>query len=227
MLECIEQAKENSLETTKLNFEDWLALDSILHESEVIDIKIGTDWHTWTSKEKEMEQFLDERSIEWPKNKNLGSQYIAYQLIENGYISTLSPKAEAGTLWNHWKRKYGERLGRYAPIWKTLPRTKTSGYVYILKSGPYYKIGRTKNITKRFPQIYIHLPFETRLICIFYSKNMHQTERDMHKWYSEYRTNGEWFSLPDNEISELASMQPCIYNLFERLNLEIEANNEQ
>ena len=202
----------------KLKFDEWMELSSIILESEIVDIKLENgEYYTYVTNREQIEKFLMKTGIDWPKDKTLGARFIALDWLEQGYISTLHPKQEAESLWQMWKSKYGSRLEKYAPIWSTLPEKERNGYVYILKSGPYYKIGRTKNILSRFPQIHLHLPFETRLVCIFYSEDMFKTEKALHQWYSKCRVNGEWFILPESEVYELKQSQPCTHGIFEML----------
>lgn len=83
-----------------------------------------------------------------------------------------------------------------------------SEFVYVLRSGPYFKIGRTTDISKRIAQLKIQLPFEVELFKVINTNYSNQVERDLHKLYAHARVNGEWFQLSDNDIATL-NVYPC------------------
>jgi hypothetical protein len=74
------------------------------------------------------------------------------------------------------------------------------GYVYLLKSGKYYKIGKTNKPDQRLYEIGLQLPEKIHPI--------HSIETDDPSgieayWYNRFRKNqleGEWFNLNANEI---------------------------
>ncbi len=80
---------------------------------------------------------------------------------------------------------------------------KRKEYVYLLHSKHGTKIGRSYNPEIRSRLIGTEVPFKIDKTEIFNVKNMSETERYLHKEYSEYRLNGEWFDLSENKINSI------------------------
>lgn len=77
-----------------------------------------------------------------------------------------------------------------------------NGYVYLLKSSNgYYKLGRTKNITRRLLGYRSKYPLEMEIIHIIPSKNYVLAETFLLNSFSECKLYGEWFSLNDDAIN--------------------------
>jgi hypothetical protein len=79
----------------------------------------------------------------------------------------------------------------------------TNGYVYILKSGEHFKIGKSINVDQRVTQISPKTPLPVTLIHSIPSNNMSAAETMLHHRCASYRTNGEWFRLPEYELNML------------------------
>lgn len=87
------------------------------------------------------------------------------------------------------------------PKWTRLPPNCgiDAGYIYVVQMEGHqiYKIGRSGNVLKRIGQIGIQLPFPYRL-CFSYKVPFHRFhESDLHRDFSRFRKNGEWFQLPE------------------------------
>lgn len=83
-----------------------------------------------------------------------------------------------------------------------------SEYVYVLKSGPFFKIGRTNEFSKRIAQLKIQLPFEAELFKVINTNDSVKLERYLHRLYRSLRVNGEWFKLTPHDAVML-SIYPC------------------
>lgn len=81
------------------------------------------------------------------------------------------------------------------------------GYVYILKAGPYYKIGRTTNPGNRIKSLQIQLPFEVAILNLSPCESHVESETTLHRCCGRYRRNGEWFELSDNLARYLSSIE--------------------
>ena len=81
-----------------------------------------------------------------------------------------------------------------------------AGWVYVIAAGPYYKIGRTKNIRQRYQKIAPELPFPSRLMLTVKTDDAARLEARLHARYSRYRANGEWFKLPREAVEELQTL---------------------
>ncbi len=68
--------------------------------------------------------------------------------------------------------------------------TSEDGWVYLLKSGKYFKIGRSKNLEKRVKQIAVTLPESLTLIHAIQTDDPSGIEAYWHNRFSEKRKNG-------------------------------------
>ena len=57
-----------------------------------------------------------------------------------------------------------------------------------------YKIGTTVNPRRRWQQVQVHSPWELRVFAVF--PGGYKMEAKIHKHFDEYRTRGEWFTIP-------------------------------
>jgi hypothetical protein len=74
------------------------------------------------------------------------------------------------------------------------------GYVYLMKSGRYYKIGRSSYVEKRSYELGIKLPEELKVIHKIKTDDPAGIESYWHKRYEEKRKKGEWFNLSSSDI---------------------------
>jgi hypothetical protein len=81
------------------------------------------------------------------------------------------------------------------------------GYIYLVKASDYYKIGLSKQPKVRFSQIGLQLPFPYEVLHLISATNMYEAESKLHQKYAHQRLNGEWFSLTENEVAEIRSIE--------------------
>lgn len=86
-------------------------------------------------------------------------------------------------------------------------RPQINGYVYILRSGDFIKIGKSKDVDQRVTQISPKTPMPVVLLHTIASDDMSWAEAALHRHYSHYRTNGEWFLLPQSELDWLLTIK--------------------
>jgi Meiotically up-regulated gene 113 len=77
----------------------------------------------------------------------------------------------------------------------------TNGFVYAIKFGEYYKIGRSNDIERRIKQINVALPEKGEIVHFIETDDPVGIEEYWHKRFDQYRENGEWFKLPDRELA--------------------------
>ncbi len=75
------------------------------------------------------------------------------------------------------------------------------GFVYLIKSGRFYKLGRTNAVGRRERELAIQLPEPTRTVHVIRTDDPVGIEAYWHNRFSERRKNGEWFELSAADIS--------------------------
>jgi hypothetical protein len=74
------------------------------------------------------------------------------------------------------------------------------GYVYLLKSGKYYKIGRSNSPGRREYELAIQLPERVKTVHTIKTDDPAGIESYWHRRFSDRRKNGEWFELSREDI---------------------------
>jgi hypothetical protein len=65
--------------------------------------------------------------------------------------------------------------------------------VYVLKAGPYYKIGKADDVAKRICSIQTHCPHRIEKYLILPVEDSARAEGDLHRKHQKYWFRGEWF----------------------------------
>ncbi len=79
---------------------------------------------------------------------------------------------------------------------------KTIGYVYLLRSGRHYKIGKANQLDKRIYQLKQALPEEPVLIHSIETSDPFGIEQYWHRRFKKFRKGGEFFELTDEAVEE-------------------------
>jgi hypothetical protein len=79
-------------------------------------------------------------------------------------------------------------------------KLEPDGFVYLLKSGRYYKIGRSISVGQRERQLAIQLPEKVGTIHSIRTDDPAGIEAYWHKRFEAKRMNGEWFNLNAEDI---------------------------
>ncbi|MGH7563041.1 MAG: GIY-YIG nuclease family protein [Gemmatimonadota bacterium] len=78
--------------------------------------------------------------------------------------------------------------------------TPTIGSVYLIKSGQFYKVGRSNEVGRRSYELAIQLPEEVKLIHEIRTDDPTGIEGYWHRRFSDRRKKGEWFDLSADDV---------------------------
>lgn len=67
--------------------------------------------------------------------------------------------------------------------------SKQSGYIYLMRAGEHYKIGKSTNVAQRMRQFQLPLPVE--LLHAIAVPDMTQAENYLHKRFADQHVRGE------------------------------------
>lgn len=115
--------------------------------------------------------------------------------------------AEAQLVRGIARRADQKYAGQIAKAISSLPTNgkPANGYLYLLESNGYYKIGQTANLVTRLKQISkTIIPFHTKLVlAVEIEGGARDCEAYYHQKYAAFRVTGEWFDLTRDQIAEL------------------------
>lgn len=97
--------------------------------------------------------------------------------------------------------------GDAAPQTGTVVSFPRQEVVYLLKAGPYYKIGKAKDLDQRVKQIKLQLPYSVETLHSIATDDSMGIESYWHKRFASKRVNGEWFLLTDDDVATFVSRE--------------------
>lgn len=79
--------------------------------------------------------------------------------------------------------------------------SQADGFVYLMKSGKHYKIGRSNSAGRRHYEVSLQLPEAVTLVHEIATDDPVGIERYWHERFAHRRRNGEWFELRREDVS--------------------------
>ena len=84
---------------------------------------------------------------------------------------------------------------------KAEKQLRSIGYVYLIKSGKYYKIGKSNAPGRREYEYSIQLPEDVKTLHLIKTDDPDGIEEYWHKRFAQKRMKGEWFALTSEDIN--------------------------
>lgn len=81
------------------------------------------------------------------------------------------------------------------------PATVQTGYVYLMKSGRHFKIGRTNSVGRREWELGIKIPIPPSTLHVIETDDPVGVELYWHRRFADKRGEGEWFNLVPADVA--------------------------
>lgn len=182
-------------------------------ENQTISSKAETLGACWTVLSKESERLAKKKTLSEPLSETeieqLGIRLLFLQMAE--YDVRLKKDADKNEVKSFAMKLAFEAIklsdGNIV-VKPPKPEIFTSKeeYVYIVKSGIHYKIGRTGNIKERLSALKTTSPQSIELIHTIATHQSGKLEKELHEKFKLKQMNREWFALDETDLDWLLSL---------------------
>lgn len=118
-----------------------------------------------------------------------------------GGFSGLGSRIRAWAAKHEDYRDVAELLGGSAPGDDAIGPVRADGSVYLLRSGDFFKVGRSDELERRVKEIRVALPDAATLVHAIQTDDPSGIEAYWHHRFAEKRANGEWFKLNRADVA--------------------------
>jgi len=124
----------------------------------------------------------------------LGKRSVQVELLA-GYTSAHSEFADVYDI-------CAPLLAREDIVFAPADTTRQScGYLYLVRSGRYHKIGRSNHLGRRAYEIALQLPEKLQMVHSIETDDPVGIEQYWHERFADRRSNGEWFLLSSADVA--------------------------
>jgi hypothetical protein len=89
--------------------------------------------------------------------------------------------------------------------------TTIKGYVYVIRSGDYCKIGKSVDVLRRLKEISTSTPVAPEIVHTIPTNRMVRAENTIHAKFASKRARNEWFNLDDSDIAEVKTIEHLFF----------------
>jgi len=140
------------------------------------------------------------QSSSFPNDNTIRSRLGNVSEMANKIKVYCEGKPEYLDIFNICKEKIASRLAEVSKNYSKESDVEF-GYVYLIKSGRSYKIGKTSDVGRRKYDLRLALPEKPGLIHIIQTDDPTGIEAYWHNRFKNKRKEGEWFDLTKDDIS--------------------------
>ncbi len=169
--------------------------DTTIILSQLLQWSNNNNWISKTYKEWEKETLLKEGSIRRSLTKLIETELIKKKVFRTLTKTTCKYLVNTDIILNKVKAEKDNNQSK-------LKQSKI-GFIYIFKCNKFYKIGKSKNPTKRLRSIQASIPYKLEIILKTKVNDCDKTEKIIHKLFKNKIITGEWFKLTQSDITKI------------------------